>query len=1205
MKERRKILFGWVGVLVAVVLLFAPQRLAVDKDKFKKELGDFVKELAVSSLTDGIEVDLKEFSEGNLPVDLEGELKIPVNLEKRLRDATYINEMLRDVKVLGYDMSDVSIVKLGLDYAELNEKFREVWLKGTRAKKTKVQMVIESRRLILESVSGLLGRALDDKTPEISGEIASGLNSLLWDGYDKIKDVLETVDAVEKDPDLDWSDAIKKKIDIRGDFFDHFQTFEENYRAFKDQVIDPGEAYQAFTILTRGMSAKNPGTKIDTVFKMMTTFGGKVPVLGKFLEMYGQVAEEMLKAVGRLGEILRKRQGFCVGTGTTGHIAGTYQDIRSKKFAEQFPNGGTACPYFDEGVYKDIYVDINNQGQLYFWTGSSFIQGLLPVGGIEAVKALIVWLRKTRHASEAADAGFLGPAYNLAPGFLARDRQARDLAEELRTRVRSLAGRLGMCSKEALQKFLLVEGRVKSILDRLNQDTDQVENFPYEDDLFVDRIHDDAIFKSTDEFWTLVKDVTARLNELVVFTIEGKVVDEDGKPQPKMAVTVRPDSYLLKDCSRLTTDAGGGFIATLFKVKEESFEAALQAQGEKKQSDEKKVSVSGTANTYSCALSVEGTPVAFLSLTPAKKTITVGEKIVFKLTAELVDGTTKTIDNSRATWMGAEGGVFVGARAAKAQGVVATYREKQAAASITVSERKPKSIAVTKNVERVTIGLPVSFQAVALFDDGSAEDVTEDPGTVFNPGKELTYPKAGAARVSATYLGVTGSISFVVETGDAKLVITPDRETVVVGDAIAFQVSLVRAAGASEDVTAKCVPPNPEFMAKNVGKFSVTVTYPYSPEQSLAATAVITVNKIDRLIVEPANAVLKLKEARDFTARAVFSDGTAADVTAKASWRGGPRFSSDKPGTYAVSASYGGAAGQATVSVTNEKSDDPCASANVLASIEKLNALVNNIKGCRGRVDQYYSSFIQAVGSMGDKKICNNFKIAYCYANALSNAVRIVDYLLEAEDIAAEILMLYGICPDLATTMKAQGHDIASIIAALGSVKGAGDQSTQKVNAMLGLLNANGCDVSEVIRTGENNVRPDQDPDNIILLDGTPAPVCYDTWIWGGGTTQSKQNWSLNGRAEGLSDFDLSSLKFTGQKQGSVSLPDGARGTFAYTGNNIRILVKRTVFENGKSVNLTYTFIGSDSGTSLLIGTYTVEGSDGRKLRGNWRADKK
>lgn len=82
-------------------------------------------------------------------------------------------------------------------------------------------------------------------------------------------------------------------------------------------------------------------------------------------------------------------------------------------------------------------------------------------------------------------------------------------------------------------------------------------------------------------------------------------------------------------------------------------------------------------------------------------------------------------------------------------------------------------------------------------------------------------------------------------------------------------------------------------------------------------------------------------------------------------------------------------------------------------------------------------------------------------------------------------------------------------------------------------------------------------------------------------------------------------MRFSGQKQGSVTHPDGARGTFSTTGNNIRIVMKRTVTENDKSVDLTYTFIGSDSGGSLLIGTYTVEGSDGRKQRGNWRAVKR
>ena len=119
------------------------------------------------------------------------------------------------------------------------------------------------------------------------------------------------------------------------------------------------------------------------------------------------------------------------------------------------------------------------------------------------------------------------------------------------------------------------------------------------------------------------------------------------------------------------------------------------------------------------------------------------------------------------------------------------------------------------------------------------------------------------------------------------------------------------------------------------------------------------------------------------------------------------------------------------------------------------------------------------------------------------------------------------------------------------------------------------------------------------------APVCYDTWLWGAAPSQGNKNWSLSGRAEGLTDFAIDGLRFSGDKQGSVTHPDGTRGTFSTTGNNIRIVMKKSVIENGKSVELTYTFVGSDMGGSLLSGTYTVEGSDGRKQRGNWRAVKR
>ena len=477
----------------------------------------------------------------------------------------------------------------------------------------------------------------------------------------------------------------------------------------------------------------------------MSTFGGKVPVLGKFIEMYAQVAEEMLNAVGRLAEVLRKRQGYCVGTGTTGHIGSKYQDNRSLKFAEQFPNGGTACPAYDEGVYKDIYVDIDEPDKLYFWTGSSFIQGL-PTGGIQAVKALIVWLRKTGHASEAVDAAFLGRAYNIAPGFIERDRQAKDLVEEIGNQVRSLAGRLNMCTKEALDRFLLDVCRLRSVLVSLQMDPETVQSFFQEQEQIVDRIHDDAIFKDTDAFWTLLKEASSVSRHVCRIHDRGaRSWTRTNKAQSGMSVSVRPESNLLKDCSRLTTDGSGGFIATLYKHREESFEAALQAESGDKKSDEARVAVEGTGSLYTCTLPVESTAVAFLVLVPAEKTIAVGEKVIFKLQAELVDGTTKTIDNSRAVWSGAESGVFTATKVGETFGVTATYREKTASAKITVEALKPSALTITKDVEPVLVGSPVNFRVIATYPDGSTKDVTDDPETVITPGKTATYAAPGHA----------------------------------------------------------------------------------------------------------------------------------------------------------------------------------------------------------------------------------------------------------------------------------------------------------------------------------------------------------------------------------------------------------------------------------------------------------------------------
>jgi hypothetical protein len=167
---------------------------------------------------------------------------------------------------------------------------------------------------------------------------------------------------------------------------------------------------------------------------------------------------------------------------------------------------------------------------------------------------------------------------------------------------------------------------------------------------------------------------------------------------------------------------------------------------------------------------------------------------------------------------------------------------------------------------------------------------------------------------------------------------------------------------------------------------------------------------------------------------------------------------------------------------------------------------------------------------------------------------------------------------------------------------------------MLGRLAENGCDKQEIIDRGNKIVPPNVDPDFLESggTTGGATDICNEwySWFWWafggfGSSSGSGSAWTMKVQAEGLRDLDFGAVRFTGVKSGAVTGPNGGSGTFSIAGNALRIQMTQSVVEDGKSVTLTYTFLGART-PEALGGTYTLERSDGGlPKRGNWRAEKR
>ncbi|MFH0899537.1 MAG: Ig-like domain-containing protein [Pseudomonadota bacterium] len=306
-------------------------------------------------------------------------------------------------------------------------------------------------------------------------------------------------------------------------------------------------------------------------------------------------------------------------------------------------------------------------------------------------------------------------------------------------------------------------------------------------------------------------------------------------------------------------------------------------------------------------------------------------------------------DDGLATGLKDDGGTPV-TISASLDGVSAT-------ANLKVSGATLVDIAVTPVSASIAAGYAQAFVATGVFDDGTDKDLTTEVtwistipavATVSNePGSQgvATALVQGIATIKAelTVVDTVFSGAAVLTVTQAVIIgvtVSPDQATVARGYTEAFTATATFSDGSEQDVTGLATwTVSPSGIATvsggvvtgvNPGSGSVRATY-----QGFYDTAVlvVTASLLEDILVFPGTATLAIGGTRGFTALAVYSDGSTANITEIAKWTTANEsvaviddgiglagvVRGVTAGLTAVTAASGEIAGSATVTVTAAK----------------------------------------------------------------------------------------------------------------------------------------------------------------------------------------------------------------------------------------------------------------------------------------------
>ncbi|HKQ70542.1 MAG TPA: Ig-like domain-containing protein [Polyangiaceae bacterium] len=373
--------------------------------------------------------------------------------------------------------------------------------------------------------------------------------------------------------------------------------------------------------------------------------------------------------------------------------------------------------------------------------------------------------------------------------------------------------------------------------------------------------------------------------------------------------------------------------------------------------------VSATVGAIAGTTTVTVTTASLQSITvvPAMTTLAIGGSVQLKATGNYSDDTSVDLTAS-VTWSSSATGIAAVSNAAGQSGFVtalsggsatisATLGTAAGKALVTVTPATLKQIDITPQNPSVPKQAKVSFIARGTYSDGSVIDVTttatwssDEPGIASISNADgsngvATAVSLGATRVRVTLDGISATAGITV-TGVAlvSLSVTPANSTMAAGTK-----QLMRAVGVYSDMTTIDLTASAVWTTGNDAIASVSnasgaqglLTSINAGSTTVSATAfgitgstsvTVTSPALNQVVVTPIAPSRPTGQQVQFTATAIFDNGTQRNVTGQAMWASSNtavatvgnngQVTTTGAGSSVITATFNGTSGTSTLTVT-------------------------------------------------------------------------------------------------------------------------------------------------------------------------------------------------------------------------------------------------------------------------------------------------
>ncbi len=211
------------------------------------------------------------------------------------------------------------------------------------------------------------------------------------------------------------------------------------------------------------------------------------------------------------------------------------------------------------------------------------------------------------------------------------------------------------------------------------------------------------------------------------------------------------------------------------------------------------------------------------------------------------------------------------------------------------------SIGITPARPQIAAGTQQHLEATGAYSDGTTQDLSTQVtwassspavATVTGMG-DVSGRTAGIAAISATLLGITGSVDLTVTAATlTTIAVTPASATIAAGTTQQFVATGLFSDSTTQDLSAQVrwASSNPVFatistsgLASAVAAGTTSVSATLGPVTG-SAGLVVTSATLSSIAITPAGATIAKGTSQQFVATGTFSDGTTQDLTSAATW---------------------------------------------------------------------------------------------------------------------------------------------------------------------------------------------------------------------------------------------------------------------------------------------------------------------------------